>query len=132
MIGGLIALLFQRAVFSSFPLVIVFQILALGLFTWARLTFGRRSYHVAGNPTPGGLVTSGPYRHIRHPIYAAMCLLAFSAVLGHRSSGSFVCAILVFVSAVVRIFVEETLVAAAYPEYTDYKARTWRLIPYVF
>jgi protein-S-isoprenylcysteine O-methyltransferase Ste14 len=31
-----------------------------------------------------------------------------------------------------RIFCEETLVAARYPEYAQYKATTWRMIPYVF
>jgi protein-S-isoprenylcysteine O-methyltransferase Ste14 len=27
---------------------------------------------------------------------------------------------------------EEPLVAARYPEYAQYKARTWRMIPYVY
>jgi protein-S-isoprenylcysteine O-methyltransferase Ste14 len=40
----------------------------------ARVTFGRRSFHAAANPTAGGLVTTGPYRLIRHPIYTAACL----------------------------------------------------------
>jgi protein-S-isoprenylcysteine O-methyltransferase Ste14 len=41
------------------------QVLALLLFLWARITFGRRSYHVVADPTAGGLVTDGPYRFIR-------------------------------------------------------------------
>jgi len=39
---------------------------------WARLTFGGRSFHAGANPTAGGVVTTGPYRFVRHPIYAAI------------------------------------------------------------
>ena len=36
------------------------QLGAIGLMVWARLTFGKRSFHASANPTAGGLVTSGP------------------------------------------------------------------------
>jgi protein-S-isoprenylcysteine O-methyltransferase Ste14 len=31
-----------------------------------------------------------------------------------------------------RIFCEESLLVAAYAEYRQYAARTWRMIPYVY
>src|SRR4051812_9764047 len=85
MIGGLLSMLVTQALFSSSPLVILVQGLALLLFLWARVTFGRRSFHLAANPTEGGLVTSGPYRYIRHPIYAAFCLFTSAGVAAHWS-----------------------------------------------
>jgi protein-S-isoprenylcysteine O-methyltransferase Ste14 len=39
---------------------------------------------------------------------------------------------LVLASAVMRIFCEEALVTARYPEYAQYAATTWRMIPYVY
>jgi protein-S-isoprenylcysteine O-methyltransferase Ste14 len=132
MVGGLLGLLAMRALFSSFPLVISVQVIAVLLFLWARITFGRRSYHVGANPTDGGLVTSGPYRYIRHPIYSAMCLFTMAAVAGNWSWRAGLCGGLILVSAVIRIYCEETLVAARYPEYAQYKAATRRLIPYVY
>jgi len=39
---------------------------------------------------------------------------------------------MVLAGAVVRIWCEEKLVAARYPEYGQYAATTWRMIPYVF
>ena len=30
------------------------------------------------------------------------------------------------------LFCEEALVSAQYPEYQEYAARTWRMVPYVF
>src|SRR5207248_2442230 len=85
MIGALLGLLATRTLFSSSPLVISVQLLALVLFLWARVTFGRRSYHVVADPTEGGLVTGGPYRYIRHPIYPAFCLFTSPGVAAHWS-----------------------------------------------
>jgi len=38
----------------------------------------------------------------------------------------------ILASALVRIFCEESLVSARYPEYAEYRARTWRMVPYLF
>ena len=132
MIGALLGLLATRTLFSSSPFVILVQGLALLLFLWARVTFGWRSYHVVANPTEGGLVTGGPYRYIRHPIYAAFCLFTSAGVAAHWSWSAGLCGGLVLGSAVLRIFCEESLVAARYPEYAQYAATTWRMIPYLY
>src|SRR5271169_398529 len=124
MVGGLVGLLAVQKLFSSSPLVISFQAVALLLFLWARVTFGRRSYHVVADPTEGGLVTGGPYRYLRHPIYAAICLLTLAGAAGHWSWRTGLWGGLVFASAVLRITCEETLVAARYPEYARYAATT--------
>jgi protein-S-isoprenylcysteine O-methyltransferase Ste14 len=42
------------------------------------------------------------------------------------------CAALILAFAILRIKCEEVMVAARYPEYVQYAATTWRLIPYVF
>ena len=133
MLGGLLGLLLTRTLFSSSPIVISLQVLALLLFLWARITFGRRSFHVVADPTAGGLVTDGPYRFIRHPIYAAFCLFISAGVAAHYWSWSAgLCGGLILGCAVMRIFCEESLVTARYPEYAQYSATTWRMIPYVF
>ena len=68
MIVGLLGLAATRSLFAASPLAIVPQAAAVLLMLWARATFGRRSFHFAASPTEGGLVTTGPYRWIRHPI----------------------------------------------------------------
>ena len=55
MIGALLGLLATRSLFSSSALVISVQVAAFLLFLWARVTFGRRSFHVVADPTEGGL-----------------------------------------------------------------------------
>jgi len=132
MVGGLLVLLARRSLFSSSPLVISLQVAALLLFFWARVTFGWRSYHVVAHPTEGGLVTGGPYRYIRHPIYAAFCLFTSAGAAAHWSWSAGLFGGLVLGSALLRIFCEESLVAARYPEYSQYSVTTWRMIPYVY
>jgi protein-S-isoprenylcysteine O-methyltransferase Ste14 len=77
-------------------------------------------------------VTGGPYRYIRHPIYAAMCLFALVGVAAHCSWVAGLCGGIVLASAVIRILCEEALVAVHYPEYSHYAATTWRMVPYIY
>jgi protein-S-isoprenylcysteine O-methyltransferase Ste14 len=132
MMGALVGLLSLRSLFSPSWIVIAVQIAAFLLLTWARITFGRRSFHLAANPTAGGLVMTGPYRYIRHPIYAALCLFTGAAVAAHLSWKTGLCFALMLGCALLRIFCEERLVSVRYPEYQDYAATTWRMVPYIF
>ena len=132
MVGGLLGLVFTRSVLSSSPLGIVPQLAALALLIWARITFGRRSYHLAANPTAGGLIRTGPYRYIRHPIYTAVCLFATAGAAAHLSLAAVLFAGLVWCGAIVRMFCEEQLILLRYPEYREYAAATSRMIPFLF
>jgi protein-S-isoprenylcysteine O-methyltransferase Ste14 len=107
------------------------EALASALMIWARITFGRRSYHAAANPTAGGLVATGPYRWLRHPIYSAVLYFVWAAALDHRTRDAFAAAGVVTVGVVFRMYAEETLLVRMYPEYAAYAARTARVIPFV-
>lgn len=132
MIAALVGLYEIGVLFSPQPLAIVLQVIAVALMVWARVTFGRRSFHAAANPTTGGLVTKGPYRYIRHPIYAAACLLGWGAILVHWSLVSVALGVLLFLGGLARLLCEEQLVKQTYPEYLDYSKVTKRMIPYLF
>ena len=132
MVGGLIGLLITRCLVSPSPFIIAPQVAAVALLIWARVTFGRHSFHLAANPTEGGLVTTGPYRFIRHPIYTAVCLFVSAGAAVHLSRSSCLLCALVWGGTVTRIVCEERLVALQYPEYCQYAASTARMIPFVF
>ena len=132
MIGALIGLYKISVLFTAQPIAIALQLIAVALMVWARVTFGRRSFHAAANPTAGGLVTTGPYRIIRHPIYTAACLFAWGPILVHRSLVSVALGILLLVGALMRMICEEQLVKQKYPEYVEYAKVTKRMVPYLF
>jgi protein-S-isoprenylcysteine O-methyltransferase Ste14 len=127
----MVGLLLQHALFATRPGLVVVQVLAVILVIWARLTFGMRSLHFAANPTGGGLVTNGPYRFVRHPIYAAILCFVWAGIASHATLLALGLGILVSAALVVRIVAEERLVTARYPEYVAYAARTKRVIPFV-
>jgi protein-S-isoprenylcysteine O-methyltransferase Ste14 len=132
MVAALLGLLATQSLLSRSPVVIAVQAAAVALMVWARVTFGRRSFHAAADPTEGGLVTTGPYQFVRHPIYTAVCLFAFAGALAHVSVTAIGLALLVFVGALSRMLPEERLVRQRYPEYAEYAARTKRMLPLVF
>jgi len=132
MILALLGLLLSDSLFSRSPVVIAVQCAAVALMVWARLTFGVRSMHAAANPTAGGLVTTGPYHFIRHPIYTAGCLIGWAGMVAHWSPTSAMYGVLLFAGALIRMLCEERLVAETYPAYRDYARVTKRMIPYVF
>lgn len=130
--AGLVGLILGHQVLSPAPAVVTLQLAAVALMVWARRTFGWRSFHATAAPTAGRLVTVGPYRWLRHPIYAAVCLFGWACCLGFPSWRALVLAAVVTVGAVLRIFTEESLLRQRYPEYAEYARRTKRLVPYVF
>ena len=132
MIVGLVGLLQRGAILSRSAVGVAVQVAAVGLMIWARMTMGRRSFHASADPTDGGLVTSGPYRFIRHPIYTSICLFCWTAVLAHASSITVVLGGLVMVGAFMRMTAEERLLVQRYPGYRLYAAATKRMVPYVF
>src|SRR5262245_48543637 len=132
LIAAIVTLLFRHALIADRPLTIAAQVIAVGLLLWARTTFGIRSFHGGANPTSGGLVTTGPYRWLRHPIYASFLLFVGAAAVSHPGAINLSLAAVVVAMTAVRIFAEERLVVERYPEYAAYRARTKRLIPFVF
>jgi len=132
MVAGVVGLYRLGVLLSGRPAVIGVQAAAVAVFLWARWTFGIRSFHAAANPTEGGLVTTGPYRYVRHPIYAAIVLFAAAGVAARPSWPAAGFGALVLAGAFTRALAEERLVTERYPEYRDYARRTRRFVPGVF
>jgi protein-S-isoprenylcysteine O-methyltransferase Ste14 len=129
---AVVGLLWTHNLFGRGPVSLGLQIIAVLLMIWARITFGLRSFHYAANPTAGGLVTTGPYRYLRHPIYAAILLFVWAGIAVHPSLLSAGLGLVVTAMLVLRMLFEEALVRQRYPEYDGYARRTRRVIPFVF
>ncbi|MEP6783139.1 MAG: isoprenylcysteine carboxylmethyltransferase family protein [Acidobacteriota bacterium] len=132
MVAGILGLFYTHALFVDSPVVIAFQVSAMLLMIWARITFGRRSFHAAANPTAGGVVRTGPYRYLRHPIYTAACLFVWPPAINSGSLLALGCAALVSAGAIIRMLCEEYLLVRKYPDYGDYARTTSRMIPFLF
>ena len=125
-------LLRTHSLFGHGPISVGSQVAAVLLMLWARVTFGRRSFHAAADPTAGGLVTAGPYRYLRHPIYAAVLLFMLTGIVTNRTLTNALLGLVVIAAVSMRVVAEERLMRARYPEYAEYSRRTKRLIPFVY
>jgi len=131
LVVAVVSMLVRHTLFAGNAAAIVAQVIAGALMLTARLAFGARSFHAGANPTEGGLVTRGPYRYLRHPIYSAILLFVWAGALSHLSVLDVSVAAVASAAIAVRIGAEERLIVERYPEYADYAARTKRVIPFV-
>jgi protein-S-isoprenylcysteine O-methyltransferase Ste14 len=138
-VGVIVALLSQLAVIA----VGLFgartdggvAVLASDVLLIAGLAFAIGSVAVLGRcfgilPDVRGLVTHGPYRYVRHPLYLGELTAVLGIVLGSRQPlWAGVTWIACLGLQLARTGYEERNISAEFPEYAEYAARTKRLIP---
>jgi protein-S-isoprenylcysteine O-methyltransferase Ste14 len=78
------------------------------------------------------LVTSGPYRFVRHPLYLAEEFAVIGLFLQFLSVWTALLLAVQIVFQLRRMHNEEAVLAATFPEYATYQARTARLIPRIY
>jgi len=131
-IAALVGLYLNHALLAREPVAIGVQIIAVVFFVWARLTMGWRSFHATADPMARApLVTRGPYRLVRHPIYASLWWFVWAGVADHLTALNAVFAVVIAAGLLLRMVLEERLLAERYPEYREYSKRTRRIIPLV-
>jgi len=115
-----------------------FGIVLAGIFgagvmlrAWAIHELGRQYSHRVVRLSEGGLVSSGPYRTLRHPAYAGM-LLANIGFVGYFASPASIAALTLLVAAVLwRIRIEEDILAES-PQYRAFANTRCRIVPGVW
>jgi protein-S-isoprenylcysteine O-methyltransferase Ste14 len=79
------------------------------------------------------LVTGGPYRLVRNPSYLGLLVSILGWALAFRSAMGLVLAALFVPPLIARMASEERLLSAQFgAAYDAYRARTWRLVPYIY
>lgn len=95
----------------------------------AKLSLGR-SFGLL--PAQRGLVMSGPYRCVRHPIYLGYLIGHAGFLLVNFSWFNAAILVVLYGAQVIRIRREEAVLAAS-DAYRDYQGRVrWKLVPFVY
>ena len=130
-----VASIVTLAVLGSFgtrnPLCLALYVASVALAVWARTAFAPGTFR--GGPPPGApaVIRRGPYRFVRHPMYAAALLLIWTAIAADWSAATAVLGVVVTAAAIGRVIYEERLLRAALPDYADYARTTRALIPFI-
>jgi protein-S-isoprenylcysteine O-methyltransferase Ste14 len=106
--------------------------LGLGFAIWARMHIGRNWGTPMSQKDEPELVTSGPYRRVRHPIYSGILV----AGVGTAVALSWMWLVAVALAGVYFVYsatVEETYLTKEFPDaYPTYKQSTKMLVPLIF
>jgi len=109
---------------TSYKIISILLIL-IGLTLWwsGKITLGRSFDY---KPNAKTLITNGIYSKIRNPIYLGLTLLLLGFTLYFNSKIFLIITILITISSVIRIKLEETILKKKFgKDYLEYKNKTW-------
>ncbi len=107
----------------------------VGIFIgfWAIQAMGWRQVSVKPLVREGAkLITKGPYRFIRHPMYTAVLTTLTPLVVDYFSWYRLGMLLALLITLCIKCRFEENRLIEAYPEYKDYMKTTRRIIPFVY
>ena len=127
--AGLLVVPGMALVPALIPLGVFFAIVGNGIQAWAKLVL-RRSFGVA--PANRGVKISGPYRFVRHPMYAGYAMVHLAVMILMFHPINIVIYAIGWWAQILRLLAEERLLGQD-PAYAEYmQAVRWRLIPGLF
>jgi protein-S-isoprenylcysteine O-methyltransferase Ste14 len=105
---------------------VLLGVLGLSLEIWA---IWHLKFAFATEPAARRLVTTGPYRWSRHPIYSGGCM-AYVGLLMTRPTLPIAMAFIVWAICMrMRMHYEEAILSSVFPAYADYRQRVSAIIP---
>jgi protein-S-isoprenylcysteine O-methyltransferase Ste14 len=127
----------SEALGGGVPMWLMIGSVALIVVAWLIVFYVMRynSYASAVVQIEAGqkVITDGPYRLVRHPMYSGFILMIVAAPLQLGSYVALVPALLLIPLLILRLLDEERALRQELPGYAEYCARTrFRLIPSVF
>jgi phospholipid methyltransferase len=110
-------------------LLVAGEAIAVGFCAWLLVSAVCLGRCFGVLPEARGLVTSGPFGVVRHPLYLGEIGACAGLALAAPSARNAAAVGAVLIAQTVRMHLEERALRAAFPEYATYAARTPRLIP---
>jgi protein-S-isoprenylcysteine O-methyltransferase Ste14 len=122
----------RRTIFSD-SVGVAICVLGLFLAIWSRKALGSEWSRDVELKQGHKLVERGPYRFMRHPIYAGHLLMGLGTAIASRLLVAFAGLVSLLAGFWIKANQEERLLLRAFPDqYPAYKARVKALIPYLF
>jgi protein-S-isoprenylcysteine O-methyltransferase Ste14 len=100
------------------------------LALWALAANRPGNFNIRPTPRQGGtLVTSGPYRWVRHPMYTSVLMVAAAAAVESEQIADAGLWLALLAVLWVKSGIEERALMIRFPDYQAYKARTNKFLP---
>jgi protein-S-isoprenylcysteine O-methyltransferase Ste14 len=109
------------------------QLLGAWFYLYAKRYLGRQWSGSISIKTDHQLITSGPYRRIRHPMYTGMITMALGTAIVSTRLHALLGAVLVAVSYVIKIGIEEVWLSAHFgAAHEEWRRHSWKLLPPIY
>ena len=106
---------------------------AAGLGLWTFVHNRPGNFNIRPEPKASGrLVTSGPYRYMRNPMYSALLLFAAAEVLAYADTRKIACWLALALVLLAKAMLEEGGLRKQHAGYAEYAKRVRRFIPGLF
>jgi protein-S-isoprenylcysteine O-methyltransferase Ste14 len=116
---------------SMYWLILCLLGAVLGVLTLGFNKIGNFSVYPEIKPQ-ADLITIGPYRYIRHPMYTSLIVMMCGIALYNFHWINAVGLMLVVVAVISKANVEEKLLLMRFPGYTNYQRISRRFVPYLY
>ena len=127
------ALLLTGPLLAQGALLLVLELGAVALGLWALITVQLDNVQIVPDPHPDAkLVRHGPYRWIRHPMYAALLLGTLALVAAQPTPLRWGIWLILLADLLIKLDYEERLLTDHFAAYRSYMAESKRLIPYIY
>jgi protein-S-isoprenylcysteine O-methyltransferase Ste14 len=121
------------SLFPSNIFLLVVELLGFAIGVWAVLVMGLGKFNITPDPLSSSrLVSRGPYRLIRHPMYLALLLVTSPLIAADFSWLRLFIWLILLVDLLLKLNYEEGLLTTQLTGYAEYKQNSYRLIPFIY
>jgi len=113
--------------------LLILEFLAIVLGLWSIFVMGLGNFNITPDVKSNGrLITAGPYRLIRHPMYTSILIATGVLVMDSFTLVRLAYWIILLVDLLLKISHEEKLLKRFLEGYTAYMGRSARIIPFLY
>lgn len=126
-------ILITGPIFPANIFLLIIELAGVALGIWAIAVMGIGRFNIVPDPKEGSrLVTRGPYKIIRHPMYLSLLLFTLPLVIADFSWWRSVFWLVLLIDLVLKLNYEETLLEKKLDGYREYRRHSYKLIPFIY
>lgn len=115
---------------NIFILVGLAFFLILGIWAVYTMNF---SFNIAPDISSNSkLIVKGPYKFIRHPMYTSVLGISFYLIMNDINYFRIIIFTILLINFIFKLDYEEKIITSKFPEYSEYKKTTKKLIPFLY